>query len=142
MTDTRDRLTRRVCEHYEEICKHICADLGWYLVYEAALKAQEALHIHDDSELPENRRRLYNHTIRLGLARLLEEHVFIGEHVDVSEECYHEATEYFAAHVPSVPTYELSCYLNYLDSWSQENPDWTRNSPQAFKNLEIVVDPS
>lgn len=131
--------TKRILEHFDWIAEQLGEDLSWYIVYEAALKAGDMLHVEGSYDLPDNKRRLYNYATSIELCRLLEKHVLIGEKVDITHEFYIEAMDYFALHVPAVPTFELSGYLNYLDSWSMQFTDWTSAHPQPFENLEIVV---
>lgn len=125
-------------DSFDQIEERICKDLCWYLVYEAVRDAREQLHIEGDaSDLPKNKTALYEYALRVYLTRTIEAHIFLDSKVEVSLSALHEALEYFALHVPLVPTFQLSLYLNYLEGWSHLHPDWTQESPTAFENLEF-----
>ncbi len=125
-------------DSFEPIKEKICKDLCWYLVYEAVRDAREQLHIEGEaSDLPENKKALYEYALRVYLTRTMEAHIFLGCEVEVSSQALQEALDYFALQVPLVPTFQLSLYLNYLEGWAHLHPDWTQESPAAFENLEF-----
>lgn len=129
-------------DSFSQIEKCICKDLCWYLVYEAVMNTREELHFEGDmSDLPENKAALYYYALKVYLERVIEEHIFMGYKVEMSVHALHQALEYFSLHIPLVPTFHLSLYLNYLEGWSQNNPNWTKSSPAAFENFEFEVRP-
>ncbi|UNT95921.1 hypothetical protein [Allobaculum mucilyticum] len=134
-----DRKQRRQLSRFEEVSSLLCKDLSWYVVYESLLKASEALHVPADADLPENKRRLYHLAASMELCSMLENHVFCGQKVEITRNFYDEAMTYFAMNVPGVPTYKLSGYLNYLESWSLAAGDWKKSRPCPFDSMEIAI---
>lgn len=131
-----------IIDSFSQIEGRICKDLCWYLVYEAVIQAREELHIEGDmSDLPENKIALYHYVLRVYLERIIEEHIFMKYKVELSVQALQEALEYFSLHIPLVPTFQLSLYLNYLEGWSHIHPDWTQSSPAAFESLEFEIMP-
>lgn len=127
-------------DRFDEIAARLCEDLRWYLVYNAIITAKESLKTDYSLEnVPDEKKDLYHYGVRMYLARLITQHILVGQSVEVSESFLEEALEYFAVHSPQNPTYELACYLDYLEAWSSSHQDWTKQSPQAFENIDIII---
>lgn len=132
----------QILEHYDSICPLISEGLRWFLVYETLVMAKEAFQMQDDDkQVPESKKELYHIGLRLYLARLIRAHILMGQNIEVSENFLLEALNYGQTYTPQHPTYELGCYLDYLETWSDNHQDWTKESPQAFDHLDIVVMP-
>ncbi len=114
-------------------------DLLWFMVYEAVCEAREKLHVQEVDQLDLNRRTLFLHTVRYELMSMLEKHVLHGSQVELTLDGVKKAMDYFALQVPDVPTFQLDGYLNYLEAWSAAHPDWTREKPEAFEDLDIEI---
>lgn len=130
----------QIIDHYDSICELVSEDLRWFLVYEALITASEAFHIpFDFDQVPQKKRKLYHIGLRMYLARFIRAHILIGQNIEVSENFLLEAIDYWRVHTPKHPTYELASYLDYLESWAENHQDWTKESPHAFRDMDIVV---
>ncbi|MBF0580023.1 hypothetical protein IM774_09600 [Erysipelotrichaceae bacterium RD49] len=127
-------------DDYKQVASLVAKDLGWYLVYEVIMTVKENLKLHSVTmDFTESKNELYHFAIKVYLGRAISHHIFHDRPVELAEKISHEAMEYFALKTPVAPTYQLATYLNYLESWAGEHPDWTCSSPQAFDDLEIEV---
>lgn len=132
--------TAQRLEHYDSICSLISEDLRWFLIYEVLVMAKESFQIQDDLKTTSaSKKELYHIGLRLYLGRMIRAHILIDQNVEVSENFLMEALDYGQKYTPQYPTYELGCYLDYLETWSDNHQDWTKESPQAFNDLDIVI---
>lgn len=133
-------ITAQILDHYDSIYPLISEDLRWFLVYEVLISAKETFQIQDEfDKIPEHKKELYHIGLRMYLGRLIRAHILIGQNIEVSENFLLEAIDYCRTYTPKHPTYELACYLDYLETWAQNHQDWTKESPQAFADMDIVV---
>ncbi len=127
-------------DDYKQVASLVAKDLGWYLIYEVIMTVKENLKLHSVTmDFTESKNELYHFAIKVYLGRAISHHIFHDRPVELAEGISQEAMEYFALKTPIAPTYKLATYLNYLESWAGEHPDWTCCSPQAFDDLEIEV---
>lgn len=123
---------------WKEVTERIGRDLSWYSVYSSMMRTFDILDADPCKAETLLGNEIYLAAVRSGLEALLSEHVFAGKRVRLNGGVVLEALEFYDQYMPDVPTFEISGYLNYLDSWSDAKPDWQHERPCAFDNLEIA----
>jgi hypothetical protein len=125
---------------FEQISDLLNTDQCWYLIYECILETEEQFSLsYDDSRERETKKQLFDTLAVKNLERMLSRHVFHGSKVRAGIRVLREGQKYFALHLPDQSSCELGVYLNYMEQWSLQHPDWIKQPAHPLSSMEIVT---
>ena len=125
---------------FETLRRSMTEEQCWYALYLAISKTQKDLNISFDA-MDENRAQesLFMFALGNNLSNLLRDHRF-HRPVKMEAAAAAEAADFFRIWVTDKNTLEISRYLNYLEAWNEEFPDWSKSAPLKFQAMIIVCE--
>ena len=129
-----------VLNDFETLKAQMTKEQLWYALYLAIGKTQKDLHLSFD-EVDDNpaQESLFMFALGNNLANILEKHLFFVP-VKVEAACASKAADFFRWWTRDKNTLDLSRYLNYLDAWNEQFPNWKEAAPLAYENMIIVCE--